>query len=170
MKARDKVIALFAATVLGLLVVVWFSPTGLKQAPAVAFNTLDGRELSTAELRGQPLLVTFWATSCPGCMKEMPHLIEMYRELSPRGLEIVGVAMDYDSLDAVKELSKRRQIPYPIVHDTHSAAAQAFGEVKLTPTTFLIAPDGRIVQQTIGEIDLKKTRSDIIKMLSTVSG
>lgn len=170
MKIRDKSIAVFIVLILGLSAAIWLMPSGLKHSPAITLDTIDGRALNLADFRGRPLLVTFWATSCPGCMKEMPHLVEMYRDLAPRGLEIIGVAMDYDPLDAVVELSKRRAIPYPIAHDTDAQAALAFGEVRLTPTTFLIAPNGRIVQQTIGEMDMKKIRLSIMTMLNSSEG
>ena len=165
MKTRDKLIGIFALILIGVLGLVWLLPAGLKQAPDVALTTLDGRNLHLTELRGRPVLVTFWATTCPGCMKEMPHLISLYRELAPRGLEIVGIAMDYDPVDDVRALVKARQVPYLIAHDDGAHAAQAFGDVRLTPTTFLIAPDGRILQQTIGEMDMPHLRAQLLSLL-----
>lgn len=165
MKLRDKFIAVFALILVVTLGWIWLAPAGLQKAPDVQFSTLDGRSISLAELRGRPVLVTFWATTCPGCMNEMPHLISLYRELAPRGLEIIGVAMNYDPINDVIALSKNRQIPYPIAHDTQNQAAQAFGDVRLTPTNVLIAPDGRIVQQNIGELDMTQARAKIIAML-----
>ncbi len=165
MKLRDKAITVFALILIAALGWVWFAPAGLQKAPDVRFSTLDGRSISLAELRGRPVLVTFWATTCTSCMKEMPHLISLYRELAPRGLEIIGVAMSYDPINDVIALSKNRQIPYPIAHDTHNKAALAFGDVRLTPTNILIAPDGRIVQQNIGEMDMIQARAKILAML-----
>ncbi|MEO5574348.1 MAG: TlpA disulfide reductase family protein [Gammaproteobacteria bacterium] len=165
MRLRDTCITLFALTLIAALAWVWFAPAGLQKAPDVQFSTLDGRTIKLAELRGRPVLVTFWATTCPGCMKEMPHLISLYRELAPRGLEIIGVAMNYDPINDVIALTKNRQIPYPIAHDTQNQAAQAFGDVRLTPTNVLIAPDGRIVQQSIGEMDMAQARAQIMAML-----
>jgi peroxiredoxin len=165
MKLRDKFITLFAIALIAVSGWIWFAPTGLQKAPHVQFSTLNGRTIDLAELRGRPVLVTFWATTCTGCMKEMPHLISLYRELAPRGLEIIGVAMNYDPIDDVIALSKIRQIPYPIAHDTQNQAAKAFGGVRLTPTNVLIAPDGRIVQQNIGEMDMVQARTKILDML-----
>lgn len=165
MKLRDKAITVFALILIAALGWVWFAPAGLQKAPDVRFSTLDGRSINLAELRGRPVLVTFWATTCTSCMKEMPHLISLYRELAPRGLEIIGVAMSYDPINDVIALSKNRQIPYPIAHDTHNKAALAFGDVRLTPTNILIAPDGRIVQQNIGEMDMIQARAKILAML-----
>ncbi len=167
MKTKDLTIAVTALILLSALAYVWLAPGGLKQAPNIAVTTIDGRQIQLADLRGRPVLVTFWATSCPGCIQEMPHLIELYHELAPKGLEIIGIAMAYDPPNHVLEMAKERQIPYPIALDTTAAASQAFGEVKLTPTSFLIAPNGRIVQQKIGEMDMPAVRQTILNMLST---
>jgi peroxiredoxin len=128
-------------------------------------ETLKQQNISIQQLKGKPALVVFWATSCPGCIKEMPHLVELYHQLHHKGLEIVGVAMQYDVQEQIEKLVKLRNIPYPITHDSNGKIAQAFGDVKLTPTTFLINPDGNIVRQKIGDIDFAKLRSDIELML-----
>ena len=169
MKLKETLITLFAATLLGTLIWLWLAPTGLKDSPDITLLTIDGEELSLASLQGKPLLLTFWATSCPGCIKEMPHLIELYDELSPRGLEIIGVAMNYDQPSHVLSMRKSRNIPYPVALDINGAAAQAFDNVRLTPTSFLIAPDGRIVFQKVGEMDIPRLRNNILTLLQQAS-
>ena len=165
MKLKETLLSLFAAALLGTLAWVWLAPAGLKDSPEITLLTIDGEELPLASLRGNPLLLTFWATSCPGCIKEMPHLIDLYEELSPQGLQIIGVAMSYDKPSHVLSMRKSRNIPYPVALDIHGAAAQAFGNVRLTPTSFLIAPDGRIIFQKIGEMDMPELRNNILTML-----
>lgn len=165
MRIRDMVIPVFATALLAVLAFIWFAPSGFKQAPDLELTTIQGESLRLAELRGGPVLVTFWATTCVSCMKEMPHLVDLYRDLGTQGLEIIGVAMDYDPVNDVVELSESRQIPYLIAHDTHSKAAQAFGNVRVTPTSFLIAPDGRIVQHMLGMMDMAALRAEIAEML-----
>jgi peroxiredoxin len=95
----------------------------------------------------------------------LPHLIELYRELAPHGLEIIGIAMDYDPPNHVLAMRDARQIPYPIVLDIHADAARAFGDVRATPTTFLIAPDGHVVYRKSGELSMDKLREDILGLL-----
>jgi peroxiredoxin len=165
MKAKDILLGLFAVALVGALAYVWLSPEGLKRAPDIALRTIDGNEINLAELRGRPVLVTFWATSCPGCVKEIPHLIELHQEFGPRGLQLVAVAMSYDPPDHVLAMRDARQIPYPIALDIKGEAARAFGDVRLTPTSFLIAPDGRIVRQKIGEMEMADVRAQIRAML-----
>jgi len=145
---------------------VWFSPSGIEPAPKIVMTQLKGgQKIDLASLRGHPVLVTFWATSCPGCVAEMPHLIKLYQELAPQGFEMIGVAMSYDKPDNVLEMQKQKAIPYPIVWDSVGKISQAFGKVTLTPTHFLINPQGEIVQHKIGDIDINLLRSRILAML-----
>jgi peroxiredoxin len=146
---------------------VWFSPSGAQPAPKIVMTQLNGGEkIDLSALRGHPVLVTFWATSCPGCIAEMPHLIKLYQELAPKGFEMIGVAMNYDKPDNVLEMQKAKNIPYPIVWDGIGNISKAFGSVTLTPTHFLIDPQGEIVQHKIGDIDIKLLRARVLTMLS----
>ena len=167
MKTREAQITLFAVTLLGALAWLWFAPASLKTSPDISLLTIKGEEIQLAGLQGKPVLVTFWATTCPGCIKEIPHLIELYDELAPQGLEIIGITMDYDPPNRVLAMSNARNIPYPIALDIHANAARAFGNVRLTPTSFLIAPDGRIVYQKTGTINMARLREDILGMLGS---
>ena len=140
---------------------------GISTAPDVTFKYIvDGRQVNLKQLKKRPVLVTFWATSCPGCMREMPHLISLYNALSAQGLEIVGVAMSYDPPDRVLALARDRNIPYPISLDIDGAIAHAFDDVLVTPTSFLIAPDGRIIAHTVGELNMEKLHRQISDMLA----
>lgn len=145
---------------------LYLSPAAPAEAPQITFKITDGRRLPLQNLRGQPVLVTFWATSCPGCMREMPHLITLYNEFSGKGLEIIGVAMSYDPPNRVMQMIKKRQIPYPVSLDPDGAIANSFDNVNLTPTSFLIGPDGRIIKHRVGEMDMDRLREQIRKLLS----
>ena len=166
MRLRDILIAVFALALLGGLTVLLLNPAKLEQVPDITLTTLQGKELSTAELHGRPVLVNFWATSCSGCIREMPHLIELYEELSPHGLEMIGIAMAYDPPNRVVAFSRSRQLPYPIALDIQGRAAKAFGDVRVTPSTFVIAPDGRVVHHAVGALDPHKLRTLLLDMLA----
>ena len=159
---------LAAISAILLPAVIWagLSIYGDEPAPEVTFRTIDNRKIDLHSLRGQPVLVTFWATSCRTCLREMPHLVEMYRTLADRGLEIIGVAMPYDIPSHVVQLVNKRNIPYPVVLDVDSSITSAFGNVRLTPTSFLIDPDGKIVRHRTGEINIESLRKQIITLLS----
>lgn len=167
MKTKDIFFGLFALALVGALAYLWLSPQGLKQAPNLSVRTLDGTQIDLAALRGKPVLVTFWATSCPGCVKEIPHLIELHNEYGPQGLQMLAVAMAYDPPNHVIAMRDARKLPYPIVLDIDGSAARAFGDVRLTPTSFLIAPDGRIVRHKIGELDMTEVRAQLHALLGS---
>ncbi len=170
MKIKDIAIAAFAIALIASLGWLWFSPSGFKQAPAISVQTIDGRSIEVASLQGRPLIVNFWSTDCPGCIEEMPHLVELYHELNPQGLEILAIAMPHDTLDRVQTMVREKGLPYPISFDASGAATQAFGDVKLTPTTILIDPQGRIVKQTIGKPNMDSLRRRIQGMLQSQAG
>lgn len=159
---------------LGLIILLLFTGAGwlklitedLNTAPPVTFSILDGRQVNLKDLQGRPVLVTFWATTCISCMKEMPQLISLYNDLSVKGLEIIGVAMAYDPPNQVMEITKRRHVPYLISLDIDGSIAKAFDNVTLTPTTFLISQDGKIIRQKAGEIDITVLRRQIRDLLS----
>lgn len=165
MKLKEIALGLFIILLLGGAGYLWLTPSGMQEAPAINVTTLDGQSVALSSLEGRPVLVTFWATTCPGCVKEMPHLIDLHRELGPRGFEIVAIAMAYDPPEQVRELARQKQLPYTVAIDDGSAAV-AFGDVKLTPTSFLIDPQGHIVQQKLGEMDMEQLRIRILGMLA----
>jgi thiol-disulfide isomerase/thioredoxin len=96
MKRSKPVFGLILLVVLLATGYYWLSPGYSRAAPAVDFKIIDGRTLNLQQFTGQPVLVVFWATTCPSCIKEIPHLSGLYEELAPRGLEIIAVAMAYD--------------------------------------------------------------------------
>lgn len=122
-------------------------------APEATFATLAGENLPLSQLRGRVVLVNFWATSCASCLREMPALAETHRKFSARGYETVAVAMSYDPPEAVREYAGKANLPFVFALDREGAVASAFGDVRLTPTTFVIDRKGRIVWQQLGEPD-----------------
>lgn len=164
-KFKDLLIGLFALTLLSGAGFYWLKPGKLQLAPEVDLKIVDGRSLNLKQLKGRPVLVVFWATSCAACIKEIPHLIELYHELAPRGLEVIGVAMAYDPPNQVMEMRQRKKIPYPIALDIQGEVARAFGDVRLTPTSFLIDSRGQVVIQKTGMLNIARIRRKLESML-----
>ena len=135
------------------------------RAPDFTFSIIDGSRIRLEDLRGRPVLIQFWATSCPTCRKEMPSLAALYHDLHGQGLELIAVAMPYDPPNRVLEMNREKHFPYPVALDIMGKAMTAFGDINLTPTTLLIAPDGRIVRKQIGEMDFDKLRRQIKELL-----
>jgi len=148
---------LIAVLLLGYFI---FGTQGLRPAPAISMTSLAGINIETLKRNNKPLLITFWATTCSSCVKEMPHLVDMQNRLADK-IDIAGVAMYYDNIDHVKEMVKRRGLNYHIVTDRSGKIAEAFGNIRITPTSFLISADGQIIYQKIGDIDFEKVEKAI---------
>jgi peroxiredoxin len=148
---RNLIKALAAGALLAVGVGGYFSLSAHKPAPAVEFTALDGSKISADSLRGKVVMVNFWATSCTTCVAEMPHMVETYNKYRGQGLEFVAVAMSYDPPDYVRNYAQSRQLPFKVALDASGAAASAFGDVKLTPTTFVIDKQGKILKRYVGE-------------------
>ncbi|BEV72423.1 MULTISPECIES: peroxiredoxin [unclassified Paludibacterium] len=134
---------------------LWFSKT---PAPAVSFTTLQGQKMDLASLKGKVVLVNFWATSCSGCVQEMPQMKQMYQQFAPAGFTIVAVAMNYDPSNYVQAYAQKNQLPFLVTMDSQGAIAKAFGDIQLTPSTFLIDRDGHIVKRYVGVMNFNEVR------------
>jgi peroxiredoxin len=148
---RTLVTALVAFAVLTLAIVGYFSFAAKEPAPDVTFTNLNGEKITSQSLRGKVVLVNFWATSCVTCIKEMPQLVDTYNRYKDQGLELVAVAMNYDPPNYVLNYAQTRSLPFQVALDTQGELAKSFGDVKLTPTTFLIDKQGNIIKRYIGE-------------------
>ncbi|MDT8425742.1 MAG: TlpA disulfide reductase family protein [Methyloprofundus sp.] len=136
-------------------------------APDVSFKTIDNKQVSLKQLQGKVVLVTFWATDCPSCLTEIDHLKKLYQDYHHRGFELFAIAMYYDRPNHIVETSKAYQIPYDIALDLRMQLANAFGNVRLTPTTFLINPKGEIIYQNTGIFDPTAMHAQIEFFLPT---
>ena len=166
MNKKDILIIAVLLIIIGMAIALWLSPGSLSQAaPDVDMQDLSGKQFRLSDLSGKPVLITFWATTCPGCLKEQPHLVELYEKHQQHGLNIIGIAMSYDPADQVRTLVANRKLPYTIVMDSNGELARAFGNVRLTPTSFLITPDGRIQFKKIGEMDMHSVEQSIQEMI-----
>lgn len=160
---RNKILIISALAAIALAVV--FLLRTEVPAPQATFTTLNGKSLALSSLRGKVVLVNFWATSCPGCVAEMPDLIRTHQTFHPRGLETIAVAMSYDPPAYVLSYSQRNKLPFIVALDMKGEIARAFDNVKLTPTTFIIDKTGNIIQKTVGVLDFPKLHTILAKEL-----
>lgn len=156
---------LIAVALIVLAAALFLGLTQKSPAPQVTFTDLAGNKISMQSLRGKMVLVNFWATTCPGCVEEMPHIIETYQQYHDKGFEVIAVAMSYDPPSYVLRFVQQRGLPFPVTLDVQGDLAHQFDDVKLTPTSFLIDKDGNVVEQTIGSLDFVKLRSRLDKAL-----
>ena len=148
---RLKIASLLLAVILGTA--AYLSLSGNKAAPDVTFVNLQGTHIALSSLRGKVVMVNFWATSCATCVKEMPQMVDTYNRFKSKGLDFVAVAMSDDPPNYVVNYAQTRQLPFTVALDPQSTLAQAFGDVKMTPTTFLIDKKGKIIKRYLGEPD-----------------
>lgn len=145
---------LIAAVVLAAIGVGAYAALNNHQsAPPVTFLSISGEKISPESLRGKVVMVNFWATSCTTCVGEMPKMVETYNKFKSQGLEFVAVAMSYDPPNYVLNYAQTRQLPFKVALDTDGSAAKAYGDVGMTPTTFVIGKDGKILKRYLGEPD-----------------
>lgn len=134
-------------------------------APASTFVLLDGSKKSTADLKGKVTLVNFWATSCVTCVAEMPQLVATFEKYKGQGFGTIGVAMSYDPPSYVVNFVQTRKIPFDIAIDNTGAVAKSWGDVALTPTTFIVNKRGDIVKRYVGEPDFAELHQLIETLL-----
>jgi peroxiredoxin len=149
------------------IVLVW-SMAGCsgERAPESSFVLLDGSTLSAKQLQGKVALVNFWATSCTTCVAEMPELVATYMQYKDKGYETLAVAMSYDPPSYVVNFAQTRQLPFKVAIDNTGSVARAWGDVKLTPTTFLINKRGEIVKRYVGTPNFAELHQLIEKLLT----
>lgn len=137
-----------------------------ERAPAVDYVLLNGQKASSRDWQGKVMLVNFWATSCTTCVAEMPQIIATHERFKARGFDTVAVAMSYDPPAFVAKFAETRRLPFGVAIDNTGAVAGAFGQVQMTPTTFLVNKRGEIVKRFVGQPDFAALHGLIEQLLA----
>jgi peroxiredoxin len=135
-------------------------------APASTMVLLDGQPFTTEQMKGKVTLVNFWATSCTTCVAEMPQIMDTYKKFFAQGYDTVAVAMSYDPPAYVVNFAQSRALPFKVAIDNTGAVAKAWGDVKLTPTTYLVNKRAEIVKRYVGAPDFTALHTLIEKLLA----
>lgn len=120
-------------------------------APGFELPALDGKPVSLESARGKIVLLNFWATWCGPCRAETPDLIALQNKYRD-ALQIIGLAVDADDPDEVKDYAQRSGINFPIAIASDAVRIQ-YGGIMALPTTFVLDKEGRIVQKHVGLAD-----------------
>jgi peroxiredoxin len=163
--AKKSVWLLFV--ILGLLVLFFLSLNTNKKIPEITVTSITGEVFKLYQVKNNFTIINFWATDCPGCIKEMPGLTATYHQFRRQGLEIIAVSMSYDPPNQVLNFTQRNKIPFPIVIDTDGQIARSFENIRLTPTSILIDKNGEIIDKIIGELDFNKLNALLKKHLDS---
>jgi len=119
-------------------------------APDFTLETLEGESITLSDLRGQVVLVNFWATWCPPCKAEMPAFEQAYQDYADQGFVLLAVnAIQQDSISAIEDFYAAYGLTFPIVLDTDSDVSRAY-QVRSLPTSFFVGKDGVISEVVIG--------------------
>jgi thiol-disulfide isomerase/thioredoxin len=129
-------------------------------APDFTLKTLDGREVTLSALRGEVILLDFWATWCGPCRESIPHLIRLYKTYQKKGFEVIGINMDKRDMETVRQFAMSMDIPYPVVI-TLEKVERDYGVTSL-PSTIIIDKKGRIREKIRG------FTNEIAKQMTTI--
>lgn len=139
------------------------------EAPDFALATLEGDTLQLSELRGQVVVLNFWATWCAPCLEEIPELVMLHEGVD--NLTVVGISLDTVEASEVAAFATRLGITYPILLDNpgrldRRPVAELFEGVWALPTTIVIDPRGRIREQISGIAPIRAMMPDLQRLAS----
>ena len=147
--------------------VAYLPPVFPRPAPASVVEMLEGGDKALGDLKGNVVLVDFWATWCEPCLETMPWLQELYSTHSAKGFDVMGVSIDEDK-DRVKKIKKmvdKLDISYPIFVDAKETPAWYQFKVKAIPAMYLLDGESQIVAQWTGKIDYEEVEKEVLQRL-----
>ena len=133
-------------------------------APDFTLATLDGRTIKLADLRGQPVLVNFWATWCGPCKEEMPLIVKAYADHQTSGLRILAIdTTAFDDVQDVKKFVADYKMDFDILLDIDDAVGTGWNTLGL-PSSYFIDTTGKVVSLRIGQMS-GQDLNDSLKMI-----
>ncbi len=141
-------------------------PAGVQVAPPVWAPQADGTPTGLRDLRGQVVLVDFWASWCAPCLQSLPQLEQWYQTLRARGFTVLAVNVDTDRAKALAFL-KRKPVTFPVVYDPEGWWPEQYG-VGGMPASYVVDGQGKLraVHSGYNEKDLPRIRQEIEALLS----
>ena len=131
----------------------WFG----KSAPDFTVTDIEGKQHSLSDYIGKNVLVVFWATWCPPCRVEIPHLIELRKQESEDDLAIIAISNE--GPEELKNFAEKKQINYTVATVGNSVIPSPFIDVQYIPTSFFIDSKGRIKNAVIQSLTLEQIKN-----------
>ncbi len=128
-----------------------------KPAPDLSVTTLDGQALKLSDLKGRRVVVDFWATWCPPCRKEIPHFVDLAKEIPAEQLLIVGISNEDEEL--LRTFAKNNNVNYPMASVSDEDLPEPYNQIRSIPTTFFIDRNGIIQNVEVGYTALEELRA-----------
>ncbi len=165
-RSRVALAFVLVLTAVAMVTPLWAAVAVGDKAPSFKLGSVDGK--STVDLSSytdKPTLLVFWASWCPHCQRELPVLQKIYNDLSPKGVNVVGVSVDQVSADAGGFL-KNHAITFPNAYAGSDRAQRVLATYGITgiPTVYVLDKGGTVKERYSGEIDDATIRSDFAKM------
>jgi cytochrome c biogenesis protein CcmG, thiol:disulfide interchange protein DsbE len=137
-----------------------------KPAPEFTLEAIDGTQVSLSQYRGQVVLVNFWATWCPPCVREMPSLVRIYEQYKGQGFVILGINTTYQD-DRVKaaQFAQDNGMRFPVLLNIDPEVTAGYGS-RLMPTSYLIDRNGKIVYTRVGQVDEQNLSERVAALLA----
>jgi len=143
-------------------------PVGIKmenQAPNFQVMDLNGNQVSLTDYRGKKVLLNFWASWCPPCKAEMPHMEELYKEYKEEGFVILALNMTNteDSLEDVTSFAREQKLTFPILLDEKGEVSAKY-EILAYPTSYFIDSTGVIRNKVTGALDKENLYKELMRL------
>lgn len=129
-----------------------------KPAPDFTVTDIDGNKHTLSDYKGKDLMVVFWATWCPPCLAEIPHLKELREQKSSDELAMLAISSSEEE-DTVKQFAESNGLNYTVAVLGDSYPPSPFIDVEFIPTTFFIDPEGRIKNVVVQSLTLEQIKA-----------
>jgi len=139
-----------------------------KPAPEFTLPDLEGNQIELSSMKGKVLILDFWATWCPPCKEEVPHLIALQSKYRDQGLQIVGLSLVQGGASLVKPFADEHDVNYTMLI-ANDETAKSYGGVSMNPTTFVVNRSGVVVKRFLGYTTPEAFEEAILPLLGAAS-
>jgi peroxiredoxin len=153
--------ALFAVALIGASVQICAALSVGSKAPDFKLSGFDGKTIQLSDYTDKPTVLVFWASWCPHCVRELPVMDRLYKDLHPKGVNFIGINMD-STVSKGKDYVSSHRISFPMA-SAKSGIAESY-QITGIPSIFILGKGGVLKAKYAGEVDEATIRSDLAKL------